>query len=77
MPVSSVSSLDHKDNKEDKTREEADMTPSPVFQKSSNVAQNCPKSALLLLLLLLLLFIVDFFLGHPVHLSYISWHIMT
>ena len=35
--------MDSKDNKEDKTREEADMTPSPVFPKSSKVAQNCPK----------------------------------
>ena len=58
MPVSSVSNgcctdytvsvagkftVDSEDNKEDKTREEADMTPSPVFPKSSKVAQNCPK----------------------------------
>ena len=28
-----------KDNKEDKTREEADMTLSPVFPKSSKVVQ--------------------------------------
>ena len=32
-----------KDNKEDKTREEADMTLSPVFAKSSKVAKKCPK----------------------------------
>ena len=56
MPVSSVpigcctnytvagkSTVDGNNNKEDKTREEADMTPSPVFPKSSKVAQNCPK----------------------------------
>ena len=56
MPVSSVSigcctdytvtgkcTVDGKDNKEDKTREEADMTPSPVFPKSSKVVQKCPR----------------------------------
>ena len=56
MPVSSVSigcctdytvagkcTVDGNNNKEDKTREEADMTPSLVFPKSSKVAQNCPK----------------------------------
>ena len=56
MPVSSVSigcctdytvagkcTVDGNNNKEDKTREEADMTPSPVFPKSLKVAQNCPK----------------------------------
>ena len=56
MPVSSVAiecctdytvagkcTVDGKDNKEDKTREEADMTPSPVFPKSSKVVQKCPK----------------------------------
>ena len=32
-----------KDNKVDKTMEEADMTPSPFFQKSSKVVQKCPK----------------------------------
>ena len=32
-----------KDNKEDKTREEADMTLSPVYPKSSKVVQKCPK----------------------------------
>ena len=35
--------VDGEDNKEDKTREEADMTPSLVFPKSSKVTQNCPK----------------------------------
>ena len=35
--------VDGNNNKEDKTREEADMTPSPFFPKSSKVAQNCPK----------------------------------
>ena len=53
MPVSSVPigcctdytvagkcTVDGNNNKEDKTREEADMTPSPVFPKSSKVAQN-------------------------------------
>ena len=30
------------DNKEDKTREEADMTLSPVFPMSSKVVQKCP-----------------------------------
>ena len=35
--------VDGNNNKEDKTREEADMTPSPAFPKSSKVAQNCPK----------------------------------
>ena len=43
MPVSSVSIgkciVDGKDNKEDKTREEADMTFSPFF------LQNCPKQS--------------------------------
>ena len=56
MPVSSVPigycadytmagkcTVDGNNNKEDKTREEADMTPSPFFPKSSKVAQNCPK----------------------------------
>ena len=56
MPVSSVPigccaeytgtgkcTVDGEDNKEDKTREEADMTLSPVFPKSSKVAQNSPK----------------------------------
>ena len=55
MPVSSVPikgctdytmagkcTVDGKDNKEDKTREEADMTLSPVFPKSSKVIQKCP-----------------------------------
>ena len=32
-----------KDNKEDKTREEAGMTLSPVFPKSSKVVQKCPR----------------------------------
>ena len=31
--------VDSKDNKEDKTREEADMTLSPFFPKSSKVVQ--------------------------------------
>ena len=35
--------VDSKDNKVDKTREEADMTPSPFFPKSSKVVQKCPK----------------------------------
>ena len=35
--------VDGKDNKEDKTRERADMTPSPVFAKTSKVVQKCPK----------------------------------
>ena len=35
--------VDGKDNKEDKTREEADMTPSPFFPKSSKVVQKCPR----------------------------------
>ena len=35
--------MDSKDNKEDKTREEADMTISPFFQKSSKVVQKCPR----------------------------------
>ena len=56
MPVSSVSigcctdytvagkcTVDGGDNQEDKTRDEADMTPSPVFPKSPKVSQNCPK----------------------------------
>ena len=56
VPISSVSigcctnytvagkcTVDGNNNKEDKTREDADMTPSPVFPKSSKVAQNCPK----------------------------------
>ena len=56
MPVSSVSigcctdytvagkcTVDGKDNKEDKTREEADMTLSLAFSKSSKVVQKCPK----------------------------------
>ena len=34
--------MDSKDNKEDKTREEADMTPSPVIPNSSIVVQKCP-----------------------------------
>ena len=56
MPVSSVSigcctdytvvgkcTVDSKDNKEDKTREEADMTLSLVLPKSSKVVQKCPR----------------------------------
>ena len=56
MPVSSVSiecctdytlagkcTVDGEDNKEDKTREEADMTLTPVFPKSSKVVPMCPK----------------------------------
>ena len=56
MPVSSVPirccadytgagkcTVDGEDNKEDKTREEADMTFSPVFPKSSKVVQKCLK----------------------------------
>ena len=56
MPVSSVSigcctdytvagkcAVHGKDNKEDKTREEADMTLTPVFPKSSKVVPMCPK----------------------------------
>ena len=35
--------VDGNNNKEDKTREETDMTPSPVFPKSSIVVQRCPK----------------------------------
>ena len=35
--------MDGKDNKEDKTREEADMTLSPFFPKSSKVVQKCPR----------------------------------
>ena len=35
--------VDSKDNKEDKTREEADMTLTPVFPKSSKVVPMCPK----------------------------------
>ena len=30
-------------NKEDKIRKEANLTPSPVFPKSSKVVQKCPK----------------------------------
>ena len=53
MPVSSVSigcctdytvagkcTVDGKDNKEDKTREKADMTLSPFFSKVSKAVQN-------------------------------------
>ena len=56
MPILSVSigccadytvagkrTVDGKDNKEDKTREEADMTLTPVFPKSSKVVPICPK----------------------------------
>ena len=56
MPVSSVpigSCTDYtgagkctvhgKDNKENKTREEADMTLTPFFPKSSKVVPMCPK----------------------------------
>ena len=35
--------MDGKDNKEDKIREKADMTLSPVFPKSSEVVQKCPR----------------------------------
>ena len=41
--VAGKCTVDGKDNKEDKTREKAVMTPSPVFPKSSKVVQNCPK----------------------------------
>ena len=40
--VAGKCTVDGKDNKEDKTREEADMTPSPVFPNSSIVVQKCP-----------------------------------
>ena len=56
MPVSSVPigcctdytgagkcTVDGEYNKEDKTGEEADMTLSPVFPKSSKVVQKCPR----------------------------------
>ena len=35
--VAGKCTVDGKDNKEDKTREEANMIPSPVFPKSSKV----------------------------------------
>ena len=40
--VAGKCTVDGNNNKEDKNREEADMTPSPFFPKSSKVAQNCP-----------------------------------
>ena len=47
MPVSSVSIgkciVDGKDNKEDKTREEADMTFSPFFPKCPKRSKSDPK----------------------------------
>ena len=56
MPVSSVSigcctdytvagkcTVDSKDNEEDKTRQEVDMTLTPFFPKSSKVVPKCPK----------------------------------
>ena len=41
--VTGKCTMDSKENKEVKTRKEADMTPSPVFPKSSKVVQKCPK----------------------------------
>ena len=41
--VTDKCTLDSEDNKQDKTREEADMTLSPVFPKSSKVVQRCLK----------------------------------
>ena len=41
--VAGKCTVDGKDNKKDKTREEVDMTPSPVFPKSSKVVQKCPR----------------------------------
>ena len=41
--VAGKCTVDGNNNKEDKTREEADMTPSPFFPKSSKVAQKCPR----------------------------------
>ena len=41
--VAGKGTVDGDNNKEDKTREEADMTPSRVFPKSSKVVQNCQK----------------------------------
>ena len=41
--ASAPCTVDSEDNKEDKNREEADMTPSPFFPKSSKVVQKCPK----------------------------------
>ena len=44
--VAGKCTVDGKDNKEDKTREEADMTLSPNFPKSSKRSksvQKCPK----------------------------------
>ena len=35
--------VDGEDNKEDETREKADMTLSPFFPKYSKRVQNCPK----------------------------------
>ena len=68
MPVSSVSigcctdytvagkcTVDGKDNKEDKTREEADMTLSPFFSYLCNSANSKPPVSMLLLLIMPLL----------------------
>ena len=41
--VAGKCTVDCKDNKEDKTREEADMTLSPVFPKSSKWSKSDPK----------------------------------
>ena len=41
--VAGKCTIDGNNNKEDKTREEADMNPSPVFPKSSKVVQKCPR----------------------------------
>ena len=41
--VAGKCTVDGKDNKEDKTREEADMTLSAFFSKISKQVQKCPK----------------------------------
>ena len=41
--MASKCTVEGKDNKEDKTNEEADRNPSPIFPKSSKVVQKGPK----------------------------------
>ena len=41
--VAGKCTVDGKDNKEDKTREEADMTLTPFFPESSKVDQESPR----------------------------------
>ena len=56
--------MDSKDNKEDKTREEADMTLSPFFSYLCNSANSKPPVSMLLLLIMPLLMLAHESIPH-------------